>query len=143
MGNFLPLKLIIFVWSVVYHFVMWLYGENGTVSLFLVRQRVNSSGPEAVKPFALALHLHVIHLTKKWICIKFSQCKDIANICLLQSKPVANVVKATFATISTLICKYDSKSGLSHFCYNFALEERYVCNTFALCKFYFVIVTNK
>ena len=45
------------------------------------------------------------------------------------------MVKATFATIFALICKYDSKCGLYIVCYSFALKERYVCNTFALCKF--------
>ena len=76
-----------------------------------------------------------IHWTKKWIYIKFAQRKGIANISLLQSKPVANVVKSTFATIFAHQCKYGSKCGLYHVCYRFALEQRYVCNTFALCKY--------
>ena len=58
-----------------------------------------------------------------------------ANICFLQSKPVANMVKATFATIFTLVCKYGSRCGLYHVCYRFALEETYVCIIFALSKF--------
>ena len=65
----------------------------------------------------------------------FAERKGVANISLLQSKPVANVVKSTFATIFTLMCKYRSKCGLYHVCYRFALEQRYVCNTFALCKY--------
>ena len=43
----------------------------------------------------LALHTIII----------FAQRKGVANISLLQSKPVANVVKSTFATIFTLMCK--------------------------------------
>ena len=73
--------------------------------------------------------------TKKWIYIKFAQRKGIANISLLQSKPVANVVKSTFATIFARQCKYGSKCGLYYVCYRFALEQRYVCNTFALRKY--------
>ena len=53
------------------------------------------------------------HSTKKWIEIKFAHRKGISNICLLQNKPVVNVVKATFATIFTLMCKYGSKCGFS------------------------------
>jgi len=45
------------------------------------------------------------------------------------------MVKSTFATIFTLMSKYGSKCGLCHVCYRFALEQRYICNTFALCKF--------
>ena len=77
----------------------------------------------------------ILHWTKKWIYIKFAQRKNIANICLLQIKAAANVVKATFATIFTLMCKYGSKCGLYHVCYSFALQETYVCNTFALWQF--------
>ena len=33
------------------------------------------------------------------------------------------------------LCKYDSKCGIYHVCYRFALEETYVCIIFALCKF--------
>ena len=79
--------------------------------------------------------LYIYIWTKKWIYIKFAQRKGIANISLLQSKPVANVVKSTFATLFAHQCKHGSKCGLYHVCYRFALEQRYVCNTFALCKF--------
>ena len=41
----------------------------------------------------------LFHWTKKWICIKFAQCKYDGKLCLLQSKPVANAVNAIFATI--------------------------------------------
>ena len=75
------------------------------------------------------------HWTKKWIYIKLAQRKGTANISLLQSKPVANVVKSTFATIFAHQCIYGSKCGLYHVCYRFALEQRFVCNTFALCKY--------
>ena len=36
---------------------------------------------------------------------KFAHRKDVANICFLQSKAVANMVKATFATIFAHECK--------------------------------------
>ena len=49
------------------------------------------------------------HWTKKWIYIKLTQSKGVANICFLQSKAVAKVVKATFAIISAYQCKYGSK----------------------------------
>ena len=45
------------------------------------------------------------------------------------------MVNATFATIFEHVCKYDSKYGIYHVCYRFALEETYVCIIFALCKF--------
>ena len=45
------------------------------------------------------------------------------------------MVNATFATIFAHLCKYDSKCGIYHVCYRFALEETYVCIIFALCKF--------
>ena len=72
---------------------------------------------------------------KKWIYIKFAQGKDVANICLLQSKSEANMANAAFATIFTHDCKYGSKCGIYHVCYRFALEYTNVCNIFALCKF--------
>ena len=43
-------------------------------------------------------------VTKKWIYIKFAQGKDVANICLLQSKSEANMANAAFATIFTHDC---------------------------------------
>ena len=76
-----------------------------------------------------------IHWTKKWIYIKLAQRKGVANICFLQSKAVANMVKSTFATIFAHQCKYGSKCGLYHVCCSFDLEQTYVCNIFALCKF--------
>ena len=76
-----------------------------------------------------------IHWTNKWIYNKFAPLKGVANICFLQSKPVANVVKATFATIFTETCKYGSKCGLYYVCYRFVQEQTDVCNTFSLCKF--------
>ena len=66
---------------------------------------------------------------------KFAQRKGVANICFLQSKAVANMVTATFATIFARHCKYGSKCGFYHVCYRFVLEQTYVCHTFALCKF--------
>ena len=48
-----------------------------------------------------------------------------AKICLLQSKPVANAVKAIFATTFAHQCKYGSKYGLYGVCYRFALEQTY------------------
>ena len=74
-------------------------------------------------------------LDKKWIYIKFTQRKGVANISFLHSKAVANVVKATFAIIFAHQCKYGSKCGLYHVCYRFTLKQTYVCNTFALSKF--------
>ena len=76
-----------------------------------------------------------MHWKKKRIYTKFAQRKYDANICFLQSKPVANMVNATFATILTQVCKYGSKCGIYHVCCSFALEETYVCNLLALCKF--------
>ena len=57
------------------------------------------------------------HWTKKWICIKFAQCKYDAKMCLHQSKPIllpylhtsANMVEnmafTAFAT-GLLLCKH-------------------------------------
>ena len=78
---------------------------------------------------------NAFHWTKKWIYIKFAQHKDVANICLLLSKSVADMVNATFAAIFTLVRKYGSKCGIYHVCLRFSLELIYVCNIFALCKF--------
>ena len=75
------------------------------------------------------------HWTKKCIYIKFAQRKYDAKICLLQSKPVANAVKAIFATIFAHQCEYDTKYGLYGVCYRFALEQTYFCIIFALSKF--------
>ena len=66
---------------------------------------------------------------------KFAQRKGVANICFLQRKAVANMVKATFATIFAHECKYGSKCGFYYVCYRFVLEQTYVSNTFAMCKF--------
>ena len=62
------------------------------------------------------------HWTKKWIYLKFGQHKDVANICLLLSKSVADMVNATFAAIFTLVRKCGSKCGIYHVCFRFALE---------------------
>ena len=62
---------------------------------------------------------------------KFAHSKGVANICFLQSKAVANMVKAIFAHE----CKYGCKCGFYHVYYRFVLEQTYVCNTFAMCKF--------
>ena len=62
------------------------------------------------------------HWTKKWIYLKFAQHKDVANICLLLSKSVADMVNATFAAIFTLVRKYGSKCGIYFVCLRFALE---------------------
>ena len=109
------------------NFLRFLWCKNG---------RIDTEPTE----YRMTVHLFgatssLAHWTKKWIYIIFAQRKAVANISLLQSKPVANVLKSTFATIFTLMCKYDSKCGLYHVCYRFALEQRYVCSTFALCKF--------
>ena len=66
---------------------------------------------------------------------KIAHRKGVANICFLQSKAVANMVKATFATIFAHDCKYGCKCGFYHVCYRFVLEQTYVCNIFAMCKF--------
>ena len=58
-------------------------------------------------------------------------CKYYAKICFLTSKLVANMVKATFATIFAHQCK----CSFQHICFRFALEETYVCVIFAMRKF--------
>ena len=62
---------------------------------------------------------------------KFAHRKGVANICFLRSKAVANMVKAIFAHE----CKYGCKCGFYHVYYRFVLEQTYVSNTFAMCKF--------
>ena len=62
---------------------------------------------------------------------KFAHRKGVANICFLQSKAVANMVKVIFAHE----CKYGCKCGFYHVYYRFVLEQTYVSNTFAMCKF--------
>ena len=102
---------------------------------YALKQLFTSVSVKVVDNYPTASQLGKHHWTKKWIYIIFAQRKGVANISLLQSKPVANVVKSTFATTFTLMCKYGSKCGLYHVCYRFALEQRYAWNTFALCKF--------
>ena len=99
-------------------------------------QRKNSSStavqdviaPQIMGLIMMALFLHKKHWTKKWIYIKFAQHKDVANICLLLSKSVADMVNATFAAIFTLVRKYGSKCGIYHLCPRFSLELIYVRN---------------
>ena len=49
---------------------------------------------------------------------------------------VADMVDATFAAIFTHVRKYGSKCRIYLVCFRFALEQAYVCNMFALCKFH-------
>ena len=83
------------------------------------------------------------HWMKKRIYIKFAQRKYDANICFLQSKPLANMVKATFATIFTLIFTIFTLSWCANMVANVAFTmfatglfwRKRVCIVFALCKF--------
>ena len=50
---------------------------------------------------------------------KLPQHKGVANICFLQSKAVANMVKATFANLFVHQCEYISKCAFYHVCYRF------------------------
>ena len=63
----------------------------------------------------------IFNWTKKWIYIKFGQRKYVDMFA--QSKPVANMVNTTFASIFTLVCKYGSNCGIYHVCYRFALDK--------------------
>ena len=90
-------------------------GPNGIDQSFLLQMR-------RVLVQNVSRYMTFLHWTKKWIYLKFAQHKDVANICLLLSKSVADMVNATFAAIFTLVRKYGSKCGIYHVCLRFALE---------------------
>ena len=61
------------------------------------------------------------------------QSGNMMQTYLFHSKPVANMVNATFATIFAHQCKYASKCGIYHVCYRFALAKRTVRQSTPYC----------